>query len=220
MGAEALGHVISDIDHFSSHPIPQNEEEAKLSPKLTPVMAEVDWSTKTADEVYNLFRGLYGVFKLKTYLMEKPIDLDEIGLVVMNSHRDSKGIGDSASEKCEQNNTSLNKSTNFERFYSNSPFYNLDNINVLASSVPGQIIYYKDIILVKCMDVSKSLKCMPYVSVRKFKVGKKWMSAKDFQNGFLSKCKPDQRIFSFQQQTTSVQPENTIKKQQQEQKLK
>jgi hypothetical protein len=94
--------------------------------------------------------------------------------------------------------------------------YYLENDKSLPSSndvLPGQIIFNKDTLLVKCCNfLLENDKCLyvPYISVKKVKVGNKWMTAKDFQNGFLSKLKQDQKIFVNFQTDAQQNKDNKI----------
>lgn len=183
-GADALEHVLQDLDRFLSTPLPQDEGEAKLSPKLVQEMSYVDWKSKTAEEVYNLYRGLYGMFKLKTYFLNKVVDLDEVGLV-------AKSIDEG----------------NSSNVYNLSQFV-IDKLP--DNATPGQIVYVNETLFVKCSKSGGTYK--PYVFIKRFKLGKKWMSAKDFQNGFLSKCQnASESVFYSHQQNCDTR-EVSLKK--------
>jgi methionyl-tRNA formyltransferase len=172
IGADTLAQVITDLEQYKKNPIKQDESKAILSPKLKPEMAEFDWERKNSVEIYNLYRGLYGVYKLKTNFLDKKVDLDNLALV---SIEDKSNI-------CDKNVV-------------NDHIYIVKDSAIFPSSaIPGQIIFKHDNLFVKCSE-SLNSKYLSYISVGKVKLGNKWMSAKDFQNGFLSKCKPEQRVF-------------------------
>ncbi|ODM91334.1 Methionyl-tRNA formyltransferase, mitochondrial [Orchesella cincta] len=159
VGATALTEVIKNLPNFLNNPIYQDERLATKAPKLVPEMADVDWTRKSAVDVYRLFLALYGTFKLKTTFKGRSVDLDDIELPVF--------IKNDAKHK------------NFDASRMNTDV----NLNDLPKeSVPGQIVYVRNMILVKCCDPT-------WVVIKKVKVGVKWMNPTDFKNGYLSKGK-------------------------------
>lgn len=160
MGAVGLVEVIKDLSKCLRNPIYQDDSLATLAPKLTPEMADVDWSSKTAIEVYRLFRGLYGTFKLRTTFNERRIDLDDIELPVITNNTTECG------------------------YMQGLPSY----------GPPGQICCMKNDIYVRC---ATSSGVATWIKVNRLKIGTKWMSAKDFRNGYLSKGKVSHGISRF-----------------------
>lgn len=181
LGATALLEVIRNLSNFLSHPLPQDDSLATTAPKLTPEMAEVDWCSKTAVEVYRLFRGLFGTFKLRTTFNERRIDLDELELpiITITSSNYSNNVNFSS------NNSDI--ASNDDKLAHSPPEINSSELPPDRVS-PGEIVFTKKGNLM-CVRCAQSSGVSTWVVVKKVKVGSKWMSAKDFRNGFLSKGK-------------------------------
>jgi methionyl-tRNA formyltransferase len=189
VGADALSHVISNLHQFSSNSITQDESKALPSPKLTPDMADVDWSTSSPLQVYNLFRGLYGAFRLRTSFCGKLVNLDEVGLIVSTSKTQI------VEKHLERSERTHNLDTDFTDFYS-YPVTELRS-DLPKDAQPGRIVFSKDILCVRCSDKNGSSGEPCWIFIRKVRIGTKWMNAKDFQNGFLSKLKVSDHCFRF-----------------------
>ncbi|CAG7825413.1 unnamed protein product, partial [Allacma fusca] len=176
-GGQVLKEVLLDLKHSLDTEEPQQNEEATFAPKLTPELSQVNWEVLTALEVYNLFRGLAGFFKLCTYYDGKRIDLDEIGLVFPGQ---ADHIDD---QECNRRET-ITENTDFSRFYSLPVTATISSSHKLWSelSIPGQLSVYKNLVVVCCAD-------MQCIFVRRVKLRSKWMTANDFQNGYISKSK-------------------------------
>lgn len=157
LGAGALIQVIQDLTKYLKNPVQQDHSLATLAPKLTVDMAEVDWESQSAVEIYRLFRGLYGTFKLRTTFNERRVDLDDIEVPVISS---------------DLNNNNCNISGVDIKFPSNGPV--------------GQIYFTNERIYIRCANSSG---VATWICVNKFKIGTKWMTSKDFRNGYLSKGK-------------------------------
>ncbi|CAL8114328.1 unnamed protein product [Orchesella dallaii] len=164
LGAGALIEVVKNLPNFLNNPIYQDERLATKAPKLVPEMADVDWTSKTAVDVYRLYLALYGTLKLKTTFNGRKVDLDEIELPLFIK-TDGKNI-------------------NYDSKRMNSEV-SLDELP--PESVPGQIVCIRNVLLVRCCDPT-------WVVVKKVKLGVKWMNATDFKNGFLSKGKMPKNV--------------------------
>lgn len=165
---------MKDISNYLRNPIHQDDSLATVAPKLTPEMADVDWSSKTAIEVYRLFRGLYGSLKLRTTFNERRVDLDDIELPVITSNTTERGY--------------------MEGLPSNGP--------------PGQIYCMKNEIYVRC---ATSSGVATWIKVNRIKIGIKWMSAKDFRNGYLSKGKVSHGISRFYLSKSVVEDKHVLR---------
>jgi len=76
-----LKEILSSLETSINKIGTQKETEATLAPKLTPQLAQIDWESQSAVEIYNLYRGLAGFHKLFTFYEDKKVDLDQFGLV-------------------------------------------------------------------------------------------------------------------------------------------
>ena len=198
VGAEALTTVITNLDHYLQNPLIQSENEVTYAPKLTPSDAEVDWCRKSSLEIYNLFRGLCGSYKLKTYFQSKCIDLDELRLIKKSCKASSE---DFKSKK------EINASTDLNSNYVCSPISFSQLFPSGADIFPGCLFYIDGYLCVKCCE-SQNEMYHPWIAISKVKVATKWMSAKDFYNGFLSKkkVKKDERkyFYKLEEQKESI----------------
>ena len=191
--------VLEDLENSLTSTEVQREEDATLAPKLSPSLAHVKWNKCTALEVYNLFRGLYGSYKLNTFYGNRKVDLDDIGLVQSGSDVISQDDND-----CKQN--IVNEHTDFSNFYRNpvrlivSPESSIWQDNY----VPGQVLLHRDSLLVCCADRS-------WIFSNKVKVGTKWMTARDFQNGILSKNVSPHVFTSRDPHTVDENSDNNVK---------
>jgi hypothetical protein len=197
VGAAALSTVLGDLEGYLKKA--QNQAED---------MGFVDWNSCSSLRVYNLFRGLYGFIKLKTHFFDKLVDIDEVGIVMKKSR------GSTPSEDCDRkvpnsnsrNNKVFDENTDFKYFYSESgPILEVDEcegelVKMLKDSSlsEGSIVFDNDLLFVRCVDEGVNENdYFPFITIRKVKVKNKWMSAVDFQNGFLSKCSAEERYFTL-----------------------
>ncbi len=56
IGADLLIKTLKELESDNIHPIPQNDDEATLSPPLDKITGDIDWQ-KSAQEIHNLIRG-------------------------------------------------------------------------------------------------------------------------------------------------------------------
>jgi methionyl-tRNA formyltransferase len=185
LGAEGLGKVLQDLETFLVKALPQNENDSTLAPKISPEMSHVQWESQSGVAIYNLYRGLSGLFKLKTTYLGRPIDLDDIAIF---SPEEPTPV---SKMKFETQPIDINSTADFSNNYYNSPVtVHIKSLPASSAQLrPGYIHYTEDTLCVKCFSSSQDSGDIRqnWIFIRKVKMGTKWMSAKDFRNGFLTK---------------------------------
>jgi len=66
LGANLLGDVLDDLDRYTTLAVPQSEEGATYAPVVNKSSAFIDFNTQSGEEVYNLWRGVGDLMKLRT----------------------------------------------------------------------------------------------------------------------------------------------------------
>ncbi|XP_055851369.1 methionyl-tRNA formyltransferase, mitochondrial [Episyrphus balteatus] len=101
-GAKLLNSTLEGYPESFKNSIPQNDKEATYAPKVLHTLTEVDWNLMTANEVYNLYRALYGYKPLSTRFKDLNIKLIDIrlGPKLNDCHGSSGSIEIIRSEKC------------------------------------------------------------------------------------------------------------------------
>jgi len=66
LGANLLGDVLDDLDRYTTLAVPQSEEGATYAPVVNKSSAFIDFNTQSDVEVYNLWRGVGDLMKLRT----------------------------------------------------------------------------------------------------------------------------------------------------------
>lgn len=176
LGAEALQEVLNDLPTFLGKSSQQSLNEGTLAPKLTPDIAQINWHCQSPSNIYNVYRGLYGIFRLRSNFKDRRVDFDEMALAF----------------------EATNSSDNSENEISVSNFpRTCDNFK------QGQFLFWNKLICVKCFnpDTTDRRIRSNWIFIKKIKIGSKWMSATDFNNGFLSKSKSN-NLFVFNNDST------------------
>lgn len=78
LGAELLDETVDQLPGILEQAKSQNEAQATYAPKLTAKKAFVNWDTMTAQDVYNLYRGLNGIFSLATKFKDRTVKLLDV----------------------------------------------------------------------------------------------------------------------------------------------
>jgi len=166
-GAEALKEVLENLNKFLPRALPQDESHATKAPKLTPEMGQVRWESMDALEIYNLFRAISGRYKLKTIYQGQTVDLDELSILTME--------GD--------------KTTDYSNYYKYPVRIPIPSQDLTTRNAePGDILFRNKVICVKCKCSSDDRDSRrDWIFIRRVKINQKWISAPDFQNGWLSK---------------------------------
>ena len=189
LGAVALQEVLVDLDSFLLKALPQNEMDSSLSPKVIPEMGNIQWESQSATTIYNLFRGLSGSFKLKANYLGRSIDFDDFALFsaeenqITTSGRPNPNFN---SNQC-QIIDDIDSSTDFSNYYDSPATVHIKSLPNSSQLSPGHIFYTDNILCVKCRSSDDEDTKQNWIFIRKVKIGTKWMSAKDFRNGFLTK---------------------------------
>ncbi len=74
IGAELVLETVKKIESGDVHPVPQNEGEASLAPKITKEICRINWN-QSAIKIHNLVRGLSPHPAAFTYLENKMIKI-------------------------------------------------------------------------------------------------------------------------------------------------
>ncbi|GBP59472.1 Methionyl-tRNA formyltransferase, mitochondrial [Eumeta japonica] len=75
LGAKMLVKCIKTLPNSLTHASPQPSEGVTYARKISKDINEVRWSEMTAQEVYNLYRAVYGLYQLVTNYNEKRVKL-------------------------------------------------------------------------------------------------------------------------------------------------
>jgi len=70
IGADLLVDVLRDFDHYRDNAVLQDEENVSLAPLISKDIAKVDWSLLTNFQVYDLWRAVGDLTKLRTIYQE------------------------------------------------------------------------------------------------------------------------------------------------------
>ncbi|XP_001605224.2 methionyl-tRNA formyltransferase, mitochondrial [Nasonia vitripennis] len=78
LGANLLTETMNQLPDILNTAKPQVETEVTYAPKITPEISFIKWNEMTAEQVYNLQRGLLGIHPLRTYFNNQVIKLLDI----------------------------------------------------------------------------------------------------------------------------------------------
>ncbi|KAL0276443.1 UNVERIFIED_CONTAM: hypothetical protein PYX00_004018 [Menopon gallinae] len=73
LGAKCLIQTIENLPNSLEKCVPQSSNGASSAPKVDKTISQIHWDKMTAAEVYNLYRGLFGMYNLKTTWCSKAV---------------------------------------------------------------------------------------------------------------------------------------------------
>jgi len=134
-------------------------------------------------------------FKLRTQYQNRTVDLDDFAIYspVSQGRR---------SQETKTTVDSINPETDFTTFYETPVMVNPYSLPTKNDIRPGDIHFSNNFLCVKCFGGNSDNPLLNWIFIRKVKVGAKWMSARDFRNGFLSKSE-DRKFFHHNNDNSS-----------------
>merc|ERR1719481_957443 len=96
LGAELLVNVLRDYDYYQVNAVLQDDEMVTLAPLISKDIANVDWRSMTNWQVYNLWRAVGDLTKLRTIYQETGLEV-RIETVIPPRLLDGAALDDSAS---------------------------------------------------------------------------------------------------------------------------
>ncbi|XP_039750161.1 methionyl-tRNA formyltransferase, mitochondrial [Pararge aegeria] len=100
IGAEMLIECLRCLPSSLQNTQPQSNEGVLYAKKINKRISEVNWAEKSAKEVYNLYRAIYGLYALTTKFKDKQMKLFDAFLVDTDPVVEEKSVG--TLEYCEK----------------------------------------------------------------------------------------------------------------------
>ncbi|CAH2105435.1 unnamed protein product [Euphydryas editha] len=100
IGADMLVECLRTLPTCLTRAIPQSNEGVTYAKKINKGISEVRWFDMSAEDVYNLYRAIYGLYPLTTKFREKQIKLFNGFLVENDPEYTNKSVG--SLEYCEK----------------------------------------------------------------------------------------------------------------------
>nr|XP_012144126.1 PREDICTED: methionyl-tRNA formyltransferase, mitochondrial isoform X2 [Megachile rotundata] len=87
-GANLLAETFENLPESLQSAKPQDDTNATYAPKITSEMCIIKWDEMSAKRIYDLYRGLFGVYPLMTFLQDTKVKFLEIELIEPTSISD------------------------------------------------------------------------------------------------------------------------------------